>query len=322
VTSARRVLITGAGGFVGAYLARRLVELGHDVTAVLRPGGTRWRIEDIAGDLRIAELHLTDREAVGAAIRETRADWIFHFAAHGGYSWEEDFRRIVDSNLLATGYLLEAGAQSGFESFVHAGSSSEYGYKDHAPAETEAVDPNSVYAVTKAAATALCRQVAVERDLPVVTLRLYSVYGPWEDSRRLVPTLIVRGLRGELPPLVSPDTVRDFIYVEDVADAFIRCAVVGVRPGALYNLGSGRQVSIGELVELDRRLLSVSAEPSWGSAAPRRWDTATWVANTSAIERDLGWKPRVGIEEGFSRTIEWLRRERRIWSVYGIDGID
>jgi nucleoside-diphosphate-sugar epimerase len=81
----------------------------------------------------------------------------------------------------------------------------------------------------------------------------------------------------------------------------------------------GRQVSIRELVELARRLLFVPAEPAWGSAPPRRWETATWVANTAAIERDLGWKPQVGIEEGFARTIEWLRQEPRIWDVYGID---
>ena len=107
-------------------------------------------------------------------------------------------------NMLGTVNLLTACLEVGFTGFVHTGSSSEYGFKDHAPREDEYLEPNSDYAVTKAAATLYCRQIAVDRGVNVTTLRLYSAYGPWEEPTRLVPTLIAKGLGGEIPELVSP----------------------------------------------------------------------------------------------------------------------
>jgi UDP-glucose 4-epimerase len=317
--AARRVLVTGAGGFVGANLARSLVRNGHDVVALVRPGGSRWRLEDMVGDLRMTEVELADEDAVYDAVARSRAEWIFHLAAHGGYSWEQGFRRIVETNLVATGYLLAAASRMGCDAVVHAGSSSEYGHKDHAPSETEALEPNSAYAVTKAAASALCHHVARESGLRVVTLRLYSAYGPWEEPRRLIPTLITRGLRGELPPLVSPTTARDFIHVSDVCDAFIVAAQAAVPPGSIYNLGTGRQTTMREMVELARRVLSIDMTPSWETAAARTWDTNTWVANISAARRELRWEPQISLERGFEATVDWLRSMPEVWERYGAD---
>src|SRR6185436_2537188 len=115
---------------------------------------------------------------------------------------------------------VQAGLRVGFEAFVNAGSSSEYGFKDHAPAETEWLEPNSDYAVTKAAATLYCRQVAVSGRLPLCTLRLYSIYGPYEEPTRLIPTLILHGTEGALPALAAPDTARDYVHVDDASEAY------------------------------------------------------------------------------------------------------
>jgi nucleoside-diphosphate-sugar epimerase len=184
---------------------------------------------------------------------------------------------------------------------VVAGSSSEYGLKPYAPAEDEPLEPNSPYAAAKAEATSL----AVENG--AVVLRLYSAYGPWEDPDRLVPTLLARGLEGELPPLVSPTIVRDFVHVDDVCSAFVLAA--GAEGGRVYNVGSGRQTTVAGVVELARRLLDLDAEPQWGSMPHRAWDTETWVANPERIRRELGWEARIGLEEGLVRTLEWLRSE-------------
>src|SRR6202022_3882820 len=120
--------------------------------------------------------------------------------------------------------LLQAAVTAGVQAFVNAGTSSEYGYKDHAPAEDEKLEPNSDYAVTKAAAPILCPHTAQRTGVAITPLRLYSVYGPYEEPTRLVPTLIVQGLEGKLPPLVNPDVARDYIHVDDACDAFVLAA--------------------------------------------------------------------------------------------------
>ena len=317
--SERRALLTGAGGFVGACLARRLLADGWRVELLVRPGSDPWRLQDLRGDAAIRKVDLRDATAAARAVKEADAEWIFHLAAHGAYSWQTDPRGIVETNLLGTLNVAEAAVAHGFAAFVHAGSSSEYGYKDHAPSEDEAPEPNSHYAVAKVAATLLCRHLADAHDLHLATLRLSSVYGQWEDPRRLVPTLISRGMAGELPALVAPDTGRDFVHVEDVCDAFV---VVAERPVAgssrIYNVGSGRQSTLRELVEVARATLGIAAEPEWGSHQPRRWDTQVWVSDPGKIERELGWRARRELADGFAETAEWLRARPELWSRYGV----
>jgi UDP-glucose 4-epimerase len=302
----KRALVTGAGGFVGANLVRRLLAEGHDVHAVVRPGGSPWRLEGV--DVRRSEADIRDREAVERAVAAARPDWIFHLAAHGAYSWQADRRTILETNLLATIDLLEAAAARGFEALVQAGSSSEYGHQDHAPSEDEAPEPNSDYAAAKAAATLYAGSLARERGIQVATLRLYSVYGPWEDPNRFVPTLVEHCLRGELPPLVSPDVAHDFVYVDDVCEAFLQAASTTVEPGSIYNIGTGRQTTIAEVVETARRLLGVSDTPRWGSMPDRAWDTNVWIGDPSRAKRELGWHASVDLEAGLAATAAWLLR--------------
>ena len=319
--SARRALLTGAGGFVGANLTRRLLGEGHEVHVLLRPGSDTWRLADIREALAVHEVDLRHQQAVRAGVEAAAPDWVFHLAAHGAYSWQSDAHGIFESNALGTLNLLDACIDLGFEAFVHAGSSSEYGMKDHPPSEDEVPEPNSDYAVAKMTATMLCRERAIRHGLNVATLRLYSVYGPWEDPRRLIPVLVVHGLRDEMPPLVDPDTARDFVHVEDVCDAFLFAATTRP-PGSdgIYNVGSGTQTSLRSLVQITRRALNISAVPDWGSHAPRPWDTSLWVANPEKIARELGWQPERDIESGLTEMAHWLEDHHALWSRYGVRG--
>jgi len=316
----RRVLVTGAGGFVGANLVRRLAADGHAVTAAVRPAGDRWRLAGPDRSLEGVEVRpidLADERAVERVVREVRPQWAFHLAAHGAYSWQTDSREIFRTNVLGTVNLVEACRASGCEALVNAGSSSEYGFKDHAPDEEEPLEPNSEYAVAKAAATLYCRQVARAGPMRIVTLRLYSVYGPFEDPGRLIATLAVRGLQGELPPLADPDVARDFIAVEDTVEAFLAATRPGPAPGAVYNVGTGRQTSIREIVALASRALGIEAQPEWGAAPRRRWDTTTWVASTERIEAELAWRPETTLDQGFRRMVDWVRSTPEVWPVDG-----
>jgi len=301
-----RVLITGATGFVGANLARRLVADGHNVHALVRPGYRRWRLEGLAG-VELHSVELVDREATFRVVAGIRPEWVFHLAASGAYSWQRDTGAMVATNLTSLVNLLDACSAVGFAAFVNTGSSSEYGCKDHPPTEDEWLDPNSSYAVTKAAATHYCRFIAARDQVPVPTLRLYSVYGPYEEPNRLLPQLIVHGRRGGYPPLASPEIARDYVYVDDVTEAYVRAASQRVaEPGAVYNVGSGVQTSLGEMVALAGEVFGVRTAPVWGGMANRAWDTTVWVANIDKIGRELAWRPRFSVAEGFRAMAAWF----------------
>ena len=262
----KRCLITGASGFVGANLARRLPRDGHETHVLLRPQHQAWRVEEIVTDLQAHTVDVTDREQVRHAVRLIRPEWVFHLAAHGAYSVQTGFARMVDVNLMGCVSLLDACVEvAGVEAFVCTGSSSEYGYKDHHSLEEEVLEPNSHYAITKAAATHYCQFVARTAGINAVTARLYSVYGPYEDPLRLIPTLAVHALRGTLPPLASPTTARDFVYVDDAVDALVCLARKSTRPGTVYNVCTGVQTTLASLVETARELLGLTVEPEWSS---------------------------------------------------------
>ena len=149
------------------------------------------------------------------------------------------------------------------------------------------------------------------------TLRLYSVYGPYEEPARLMPALIVRGLRGELPPLVHPDIARDYVYIDDITDAYLLAATQeGKEPGAVYNLGTGIQTSLGEVVAIARKLMNITAEPTWGGMPNRQWDTNVWVADNRKAIDDLGWRPDVTFERGLGRMLDWFRDNPTLLSFY------
>jgi len=314
-----RALVTGAEGFLGANLVRHLLLSGHETIALSRPGGAHWRLDDVTTDVRTLAFDLRDTAAIPRLLATTRPQWIFHLAAHGAYSWQTDVEQMIGVNISATAALLAAARSANVQAFVNVGSSSEYGLKARPPREDEWLEPNSHYAVTKAAGSHLTALAAAD-GLPALTLRLYSIYGPWEDPNRLIPALVREAAHGRLPSLVGPSTARDFVYVEDCCDALVRAAQRGVPggPGATLNIGSGRQTRLEELVEITRRVLGVTALPEWSTMDRREWDTDIWMSDPSAAFEQLGWKASIGLDDGLLRTAEWLRQRPPLWERYRV----
>jgi dolichol-phosphate mannosyltransferase len=311
-----KALITGAGGFIGANLVRDLLQAGHDPVAVVRPGGDRWRLDELAGALPVRLVDLGTSRAVERVVDAERPEVIFHLAAHGAYSWQRDFDTMLAVNVRATEALL-AAARRVDARVVHAGSSSEYGLQSKAPSEIDRIDPNSHYAVTKAAATHLCRLAATTHGQAAVTLRLYSVYGPWEEPGRLMPTLVERCRAGRLPALVAPDTARDFVWVGDVCQALLRAARAELPgPGAVFNVSSGRQTRLRELVGVARRVFNVSEEPAWGTMPARAWDTSTWFGDPTSAHQRLGWRASTSLDQGLRRLGDWFDHQPHAASRY------
>jgi dolichol-phosphate mannosyltransferase len=220
-------------------------------------------------------------------------------------------------NMYATDALLRAAVEIDAR-FVNTGSSSEYGYKDHPPTENEVVRPNSYYAVTKAAATQLCQLAADQHGLPVATLRLYSVYGPWEEPGRLMPTLVHKCRKGTWPPLVGRETARDFVWIDDACEAFLRAATAELpEPGAVFNIATGSQTTLERLVAVAADVFSVQEEPQWGTMPQRSWDTSTWVGDPSRANSQLDWSASTPLEAGLASLGEWLGSHPEIEERYG-----
>ncbi len=311
-----KVLVTGASGFVGNNLARFLVKRGDEVHLLLREAAN-WRLKDMGDDARVHSVDLRDRDGVHRIVKALKPQWVFHLAAHGAYSFQTDAETIFLTNVMGTVNLVRASLDAGVEVFVNTGSSSEYGFKDHAPRETELLKPNSHYAVAKAAGTLFCGYTARATGARIPTLRLYSVYGPYEDPTRFMPTIILKGMENRLPPLVNPEVSRDFVYVDDVVRAYLLAATVGDQePDAIYNVGTGKQTSIRTVVDTARRVLEIAEEPQWASMPDRMWDTDTWVCDNSLIGEKLDWRPELSLAEGFSRMVEWFKADPNLTELY------
>lgn len=311
----KKVLITGASGFVGANLARKMIQEGHRVYLLLRPGFASWRIEEIKKEVNIGLVDLTDEKRLTSIVKQIKPDWVFHLATHGAYSYQTDIEQMIATNIRGTVNLLQASFKAGVKALVNISSSSEYGYNSYRPSEREPVTPNSEYAATKAAGTLWCGYFGEKYHMYVPTLRLYSVYGPFEQPGRLMPTLLRHIHEGKLPPLVNPNVARDFIYVDDVITAMLR--VVKKRNqkwGPIYNVGSSKQTRLKQLVKLVRKMWRIKAKPEWSTMKDRQWDTTRWRANINKIESDYNWKPDYNLEQGLKKMYRWLNQSK--WFKY------
>ncbi len=301
------ILVLGGSGFVGANLLRTIFAGRPDIygTTTRKPA---WRLEDLP-DHHVRMVDLLIDSNLDALLDEIRPRTIFDCVAYGAYSFETDSQLIYRTNFHFLTRLLARLESRSIACFVHAGSSSEYGDAAAGPGEDDPTRPNSDYAVSKVAAAKLLEYYGKRKNFACANLRLYSVYGPYEDSARLIPGIIRHGLEGTYPEFVNPAISRDFVYVDDVTEAFIDTAL-NLAPedyGESFNIGTGRKTTIGEVATRSRGRFGIAAEPSF-TMPGRSWDVQDWYANIDKARVRLGWEPRTCFCVGLARTIEWYRR--------------
>jgi len=191
----KKILITGATGFVGANLLRKLIDSKNDIHVIIRSTSNLWRINDIIDKVNAHVCDLTNRESVEKLVLKIKPQIIFHLAVYGGYQFQEESLKIIDTNLIGIINLLNACCKIGFECFINTGSSSEYGLKNKPMSENDLLEPINDYGIAKAAATLYCQAIGRRENLPIFTLRLFSPYGYYEGPTRLIPYLIISCLK-------------------------------------------------------------------------------------------------------------------------------
>ncbi len=300
------ILVTGAAGFIGANLFRRVHAVRSDVIAAVRRG-KNWRLLEF-GDESLVAVDLNDSASAKNMVRSLHPQTVFHCAAYGAYSFEEDGRLIYETNFASVANLVGLLEHERIAAFVHAGSSSEYGALSNGPAEDSRCQPNSHYAVSKVAMSNHLAYMGKFRSFPCVNLRLYAVYGPYEDTSRLIPTLLRSAVDGRLPSFVDPKTSRDFIHVDDVCAAFVHAAT-SMNPdlyGESFNIGTGVKTTIAELATLTRDLFEIREEPRFNTMEGRAWDLQDWYADPQKAKQKLGWQPSIELSDGLRSTARWI----------------
>jgi nucleoside-diphosphate-sugar epimerase len=305
-----RFFITGATGFVGSCLARQLVKIGCEVHVLLRPNAHRWRLSDLEEKLHIHIGDLNDAEHLRNLVGDIQPTVIYHLAVHGAYPNQTDADQIILTDVFGTWNLLKACSEVDYKVFINTGSSSEYGAKQSAMRESDLLEPNSYYAVAKSAQSLVCQQMARADRRPINTFRLFSVYGQYEEPTRLVPTIIRRCLEGRALDMVSPDTARDFIHVDDVVAAYLQVGQLNLQCGEVFNIGTGIQTTMREMVRAVLQSTHNTVKVKWGSMPARSWDTDTWFADISKVRRVLKWTPHIGLAQGVEMTTNWFRAQQ------------
>lgn len=304
----KSILVTGGSGFIGANLVRALIREKHDVHIVTRTTSNLWRLHEVQRVIRIHKTDYTDSDGIRRIVSKIKPTLIYHLAAFGNYHTQRDLYTMIHSNILFTAYLLTALQTTAYELFVYLGSSSEYGFKTTPMKESDVLEPNSFYAATKACATYISQVYAKLYKKPIVVVRPFSVYGPFEETTRLIPTVILSCLKNRAILATNGDEMRDFIYVGDLVDSLLMIHKLKKLPGEIINIGSGKQYSTREIVTTIHALLKSKSIIKWGTYPSHYWDTSFWQADTTVARKKLGWTARYALKKGLTETIEWFKK--------------
>ena len=310
----KKVLVTGAGGFIGSHLAERLAGLGAQTRAFVRytsrinwgllealPQGELDKIDVVTADLR-------DTDAVRRAVQGV--DVIFHLAAFTSvpYSFISP-REAIETNIIGTLNLLTAARENDVKTVVHISTSEVYGTAQYVPIdESHPLQAQSPYSASKIGAEKIAESFYRAYDLPIAIIRPFNACGPRQSGRNIIPTIIVQALTRSKVVLGSLRPTRDFTYVGDEVDAFLKVAESPRAVGEVINIGSSFEISMADLAQrifsLMGKDMKVVSDPSrlrpLGGEVER-----LWCDNTKAKEI-LGWQPRVSLDEALKKTIEWI----------------
>ena len=322
-----RVLVTGGAGFVGSALVRRLLDRGAEVVALDNFfSGPRENLEDIEKDITIIEGDVLLEDSLAKAFQAHAPHFVYHLVGDtfvpSAYRHPTRFLRV---NTEGTLRVLLAAKEFGIERMVYVSSTEVNGRVGRRPiTETQRLAPVNTYAVTKAAADRLCYTFHIEHDVPVVIARIFNCYGPRETQPYVVPEIIRQLERGPVVRLGNLNAARDLTYVDDTASGLIALMHSDLPNGEAANIGSGCLVTLSSLVAqcaklMDREDYRIEQDPR----RERHRDIDAFRCDTTVMTDATEWSPRVDLEEGLRRTVDWYRAHgsRWTWEDWCEDGV-
>lgn len=305
-----RALVTGANGFIGSYLTRRLVSAGDDVAALVRPRADLWRLDDVAEQMTLIEGDLRNLDPVAARLGAFAPEIVYHLAWGGVAGVDRDRVLLHNENLAATLALVRHLAQIDCQAFIGLGSQAEYGPRNERLDEGAQTNPTTEYGRGKLEASIEGRKIALNAGMRFCWVRVFSTYGPQDNPRWMIPYVIDKLLRGERPRLTACAQKWDYLYVDDAAEAISRLGWAQEADG-VFNLGSGTSWPLRHVVERLRDLIDPGASIGFAEVAYRPDQVMLLEADTREIARATGWRPTTSLEEGLEKTVAWHRAQRQ-----------
>jgi len=300
-----KILLTGATGFIGSHVAKLLLRNGCTVYAVIRRGSNTWRLHDIISSLRLVSCDLMEFSALDAHLEMIRPDLCIHLA------WDAMPSKALSglenvSSLSASLRLASRLANLGCRKLVVAGTCFEYDTDIGYLSETSWTRPRNLYAASKLALYFILEQFERIASMEITWLRFFYLYGPFEDQRRLVPSVILSLLNNHEAKVTTGEQIRDYLHVEDAAAAV--WAVIESELKGVVNIGSGRPVTVREIVTNIGTLLNRSEMVAIGALQYRPGDPMFVCANNRRLLEKTTWVPRFELHQGLHQTIEWWQR--------------
>jgi len=306
-----RILVTGATGFLGSHVVRSLANTNAQIYALVRRGADRWRLTDLRERINWVEGDLSETWSISQAVEKVSPTVVIHCAAYGVDYREQNAQIAIKVNILGTKALLDASIAVGVQRFIHTGTCFEYGSKEYSITEKETLEPISSYGVSKAASTLIVLQQAKEKDLSVVVLRPFTMYGPNEGDHKFVPQVIQACLSATPLDLTGGEQIRDYTYVEDVAYVYRRLVIENNFPtGEIFNIGSGTPITIQELGINIARLLNRESVLHWGTLSYRNGEMKMLVADVAKAKQMLNWHPSTNLQDGLQKTIDYYKHKK------------
>ena len=310
----KKVVVTGAGGFIGSHLVERLVALGAQVTAVVRynsrgdEGNLRYLDPAVRARLDVRGIELTDLDAVRQLVQG--GEVVFHLAAFVGipYSYANP-GDVIGNNVVSTLNLLLVGRERGLERFVQTSTSEVYGSARAIPiAETHPLQPQSPYSASKIAADHIALSFHYTFGLPVTVVRPFNTFGPRQSARAVLPAVICQALAGDDIRVGETETTRDFTYVEDTVRGFLLLAESSATVGECVNIGTGREVAIRDAIRTVVEVVGKANKVVRDEARlrPEASEVQRLCADISKARRLVGYEPSVSFAEGIRRTADWI----------------
>lgn len=303
----KRIFITWATGFIGANILHQLILLwARDVHILVRKNSNLARIQNIQDKIVIHVFSLEDREETLRNILEIKPQIIYHISALGTAVGRVpcSIDDLIQSNTLWSIHLLDAAIEAWCECFVNTWSSSEYGVKDAAMCEDMSLEPNNLYGISKAAATQYATFIWKIKHFPVITYRIFSAYGPYEDPARLIPTILSAYRHAVPPELTSPYPVRDYIFILDIVNAYLHADKAIKIPWDVINLWTWIQSTIDDVVQIVKRISNSDIEPIYGNRNPTQHEPKYWFADWSKM-RNILWIVPISLEQWLRSTFEY-----------------